>query len=273
MKAGAPALLDSAARRIANDTPLISFSARTETGWDVWYRQLSIGARFETGNVCGTCEFWFRRLPAEAPSVEVPALQGKLTGGLASLDPDVVDAFARLLPAGEYRVALFRFVPVRVLPGSSEDYFQSEQRAVWWEPGHTVNDPATPYYRVRGRDPARVTARGDESFEFMVPALAGASLDPARVSFFEAALADGAGATAVAIGILDVKQYYDSATAHWCAAHYLLDGHHKVEAAARGGAAITLLSFIACDAGVSGADDVDALLAGYPRAPAPASAA
>ena len=79
--------------------------------------------------------------------------------------------------------------------------------------------------------------------------------------------------TAVAISVLDVKQPanftedqkrqgYDHA--HWCLAHYLLDGHHKTFASSQVGHPLSLLSFLAIDKGISSpgqADRLEAILA------------
>ena len=48
-------------------------------------------------------------------------------------------------------------------------------------------------------------------------------------------------------------------TSHWCLAHYLIDGHHKVFAASETGMPCTLLSFLAVDQGVSSPEEVAVL--------------
>ena len=47
---------------------------------------------------------------------------------------------------------------------------------------------------------------------------------------------------------------------HWCLATYLLDGHHKVAAAARSNRSLDLLTFIARDASVAAEQDIDAVV-------------
>lgn len=42
---------------------------------------------------------------------------------------------------------------------------------------------------------------------------------------------------------------------HWCLTHFLLDGHHKLEAAATAGRPVRLLSLLALGEGMSGAED------------------
>ena len=74
--------------------------------------------------------------------------------------------------------------------------------------------------------------------------------------------------TALAVSILDLKKAVDAESeigTHWCLVHFLLDGHHKIYAAAQARRAITLLSFLAVDKGVSGLDDIEHLLKVLPR--------
>jgi len=70
--------------------------------------------------------------------------------------------------------------------------------------------------------------------------------------------------TAVAISTLDISQpavddqsndYYE----HWALTHFLLDGHHKLEAAARAGREVQLLALLSVDASLAKQTDVDTL--------------
>jgi hypothetical protein len=55
----------------------------------------------------------------------------------------------------------------------------------------------------------------------------------------------------LAVSVLDRTQPFDSADAHAGLVHFVLDGHHKLEAAARLGVAITVLSFVSIDASLA----------------------
>ncbi len=88
-------------------------------------------------------------------------------------------------------------------------------------------------------------------------------LDEQRIAYFRDQLTLGVRPTAIAVSVLDIKQYYDSDVAHWCLAHYLLDGHHKIAAAAETGCPITLLSFVTSDHGISAPENIDKLLNRY----------
>ena len=82
---------------------------------------------------------------------------------------------------------------------------------------------------------------------------------PMAEYFFKAKIGNGVKPTAIAISILDIKQPADwndgiISSSHWCLAHYLLDGHHKIFAASKTGEPMTLLSFLALGEGVSSSE-------------------
>ncbi|MFI6814870.1 hypothetical protein ACIBG7_20880 [Nonomuraea sp. NPDC050328] len=78
------------------------------------------------------------------------------------------------------------------------------------------------------------------------------STDEATVSRY--AEADTFG-TAVSLGVLDVSGPYFSDRQHWNLFHYLLDGHHKLLAAARAGRPLRLLSFVSVGRSLASPDD------------------
>jgi len=100
-------------------------------------------------------------------------------------------------------------------------------------------------------------------FEFIVPMFPYRSLRQKTVDSYLSILREHAIPTALAVSILDVKESVDSEAeinTHWCLAHFLLDGHHKVFAASQVRKPITMLSFLAVDKGVSRLDDIEHLL-------------
>lgn len=229
--------------------------------WGLWSRYLAVdGERiFQIGNICGTCEFLFRRVSDARTDVDVQAISGRLNEGLRGIDPEIVGSFSRLLSKDQYEVALFDTEPLRTAAGDRHDYFSNEARQDWIE-DEDIEDPGTTYFRVPGHRDIRHDGEHGKLFEFLVPMQYPESLDAERISKYEAQLADGGTPTAVALTILDIKQFYDGPTPHWCLAHYLLDGHHKVAAAARSGRPVRLLSFIATSHGISGDEHICAAL-------------
>ena len=87
--------------------------------------------------------------------------------------------------------------------------------------------------------------------------------DAHRVTEYSA-LPPGGPATAVAYSLLDLLQpamdegedYYE----HWVLTHFLLDGHHKIEAAARAGQRLRLLSLLDERISIAAAEDLAKLV-------------
>jgi hypothetical protein len=197
----------------------------------------------------------------------VGELADRLAAGVEWLDDSLVDALARLMPASPYRVLLLRLQPRLVMPGSDDDYFVVEQIenegdvvAFWGLPHH----PKVPYYRAGQRDlrfdRGRTNGPIGHFFEFVVPMFPEPWLAPERILDYEAHLAAGSMPTAVAISLLDVKGPALRGIDHWCLTHYLLDGHHKLAAAARAARPLTLMTFLATDQGTANDAEIEAAL-------------
>jgi len=116
--------------------------------------------------------------------------------------------------------------------------------------------PHTPYYRTFE------TAVDSDAhlYEFVVPMVPPSWNERSRVREFEGLLAAGGKATAVGLSILDVCQPASDLGpdyhAHWALTHFLIDGHHKMEAAASTGSAIRLLTLLSVGDGLATADQV-----------------
>ncbi len=94
------------------------------------------------------------------------------------------------------------------------------------------------------------------------------------VSEYMEGLRTKASGTALALAVLDVRSPADwnedrskDITEHWCLTHYLLDGHHKLNAAAEARKPLRLLSFIAVAQGVSTRENIESVVELLSRAP------
>ncbi|PVM93912.1 hypothetical protein [Caulobacter endophyticus] len=156
------------------------------------------------------------------------------------------------MPLGSYDALLLRSELEATIHGAPGDYFSGEQLEAWGPDGswNPEVEASTAYYRAG----VHAVAPDTRLFEFVMPMLQAQDLDPARIDHYCALIADGHEPTALAISVLDAKTAEEQA--HWCLAHYLLDGHHKVEAAVRMGRPITLISFLAHEKGVSSSDQI-----------------
>ena len=200
---------------------------------------------FDLSFWCGTCPLVFERLEGSNRTLSSEALQGRLNRGLTSIDAEVQDAASALIPDGTYLPMLLRVYPKLVSPAGKGDYFAQEQLAhrgtdqFWGLP----QQPKTQYYRGGSWR----TDKHEFLFEFLVPMLPPAWNERARVAEYEAQLRRGSAPTVLALSVLDHTQPYNHEDAHSGLIHFILDGHHKIEAAARARAPITVMSFLSMD--------------------------
>lgn len=212
-------------------------------------RSLSIGGKagFELSYWCGTCPFLFERQIGANQRFSVPELSDRLTAGLQSIDAEIVEVFGSLLPPGRYRPILLTVTPRLTLPVKERDYFSEDQVQTWGvEPFWGLPKyPRTPYYRTFQ------TVRDERShfYEFVVPMVPPSWNERERVAEMQGLLRSSDLPTAVAVSLLDVcapavalpgTEWYE----HWCLTHFLLDGHHKIEAAEAEGTSLRLLSLL-----------------------------
>ncbi|QIG42976.1 hypothetical protein G5V58_09570 [Nocardioides anomalus] len=219
---------------------------------------------YELSFWCGTCGLLFRRLEGadHAPSIDHDDLRSRLAAGLDGVDSTVVDAYGAVLARGEHRPLLLELRPRLVQPGTPDDYFTVEQVRVWGvDPFWGLPQyPATPYYRTTTR-----RLQDDTTLhEFVVGMVPPRYNDPAQVDAYADAMEAGAVPCAVAVSVLDVTAPATTPGEewgwHWGLTHFLLDGHHKLQAAARTGRPVRLLSLLALDHGLATREQVDRAL-------------
>lgn len=200
---------------------------------------------FELGMWCGTCPALFRKM-TEPGADDLGLANRRLNRGLDRIDDEVLRVYGRVLPRSEYTILLLDAEPQLIEPGTPGDYFSHEQVGTWGlgpVAGSTPEDPGTSYYRTF--DAPIDTDR--HLHEFLVPMVPPTWNDPGRVAEYESN-AEADCATAVAYSLLDVVQpatdHGEDHYEHWVLSHFLLDGHHKIEAAARARRPVRLLCFV-----------------------------
>jgi hypothetical protein len=233
-------------------------AAKSDSAW-AGRRLLTVDdvPAFELSFWCGTCQFLFERLPGAMLTFSSDDANS-LTTGPGVFDGEVISRFGALLPEGEYQPLLLQVEPRLIYPAKSGDYFAEEQVATWglesfWGlPAY----PRTPYYRT-----FETAVDADAHlYEFVVPMVPPSWNVRDRVAAYAAELAGGATPTAVAVSILDVcapavergPDYYT----HWALTHFLLDGHHKMQAAAETERPVRLLSLLALGSGLAEREQV-----------------
>ena len=207
---------------------------------------------------CGTCQLLFKRLDGANQTTSLKDVAERLADGLDGIDEAIVDRFAALLPQGSYLPMLIEIEPRLVFPLDADDYFANEQVATWnverfWGLPHY---PQTPYYRTF-QTPVAADAH---LYEFVVPMVPPNWNNPERVKELAERLAGSARPTAVAVSTLDISQPANHSGpgwyAHWGLTHFLLDGHHKLAAAAQIGKPVQLLSLLSVDASLASPEQI-----------------
>ncbi|MFI5527872.1 hypothetical protein ACIA8O_04870 [Kitasatospora sp. NPDC051853] len=216
---------------------------------------------FELSFWCGTCPLLFRRLEGSTETLSPENTLERLAEGLAGFDEGVLETFGALLPEGEYLPMLLRVEPRLIVPGKAGDYFGEEQVTTWgvdqfWG---LPEYPHTPYYRTF----ETAVDAAAHLYEFVVPMVPPTWNTRERVEEYALLMERGAVPTAVAVATLDVCEPAagtpDDHYRHWGLTHFLLDGHHKLEAAARTGRPVQLLSLLALDQGLATTEETTRL--------------
>lgn len=153
--------------------------------------------------------------------------------------------------------------PHKVSLGSGSDYFSNEQIKLWGVDGfwNLPHYPKIEYYKSLVKD----FGEKRKLFEFIVPMHPENWLKAEEIDSYKARIKSGQKPTALSVSVLDVKQpaTWDGepdVTEHWCLAHYLLDGHHKMFAASVENRPITMLSFLAIKESVATEENISTLL-------------
>ncbi|WP_404595481.1 hypothetical protein [Paenarthrobacter histidinolovorans] len=217
---------------------------------------------FELSWWCGTCQLLFKRLEGATETLSLPEMQQTLNSGIDKIEDGVLDAFTSLLPEGTYVPMLLRVQPELVYPGGQGDYFSEEQVDTWGISGFwgLPEYPQTPYYRT-WQAPVDASAH---AYEFVVPMVPPRWNDAARVKEYAQELLDSSTPTAVAVSILDVCEPAGGTgtdhCAHWGLMHFLLDGHHKMQAAAESQRPLQLLSLLSIEGGLGKGTEAERLV-------------
>jgi hypothetical protein len=214
--------------------------------------------------LCDTCGFIFERAGGANQSVDVAEFAETLRVGIEAPDASVVSTAGRAMPDGAYRVALLDVVLNLVWPGDENDYFAHEQLDLFgidsfWGLPH---NPRVPYFRTANlavSDHARL-------FEFVVPMFPPRRGNRETIEDYREQVTRGEHPRSLAISVLDIRQPayledWPDIDQHWCLAHFVVDGNHRVYGAAEAGKPARILSFISEEWSVATAAEIDQALA------------
>lgn len=251
---------ESIRTEIKSSTSIISFQTTGGGSWKVWDRFLTIDGKkaFHIGNICGTCNFFFERMDGANQKVSSKVTIEKLATSDVRIGSEVYYEIEKLMPVGRYLVINSQINPKFVKIGSQSDYFQNEEQGTWGVDGFwgLPHYPRINYYREEGH------AIDDRKmlYCFYIPIVPENWLDDTVVADYEKKYQDGTVPTAVAISHLDTKEPADweegkKYTQHLCFANYVLDGHHKIYAAAKMGKPLNIISFLSIENSISTEED------------------
>ena len=230
-----------------------------------WHRFLTLDGKraYEIGNVCGTCEFYFEKLAGANRTFSADRLSAELEDLRVPPTPALLAALGRILPKGRFTAVLSEARPRLAMPATEFDYFSNEGIDLFGvDPFYGVpHSPKTPYYRL-GEDSVPPKA---VLFKLGIPFQNPNALDLDTIARYRSDIRQGKQPTVFAIAVLDVKgpATWDGNppfTEHYMLAQYVLDGHHKLRAAAELGAPIQFLSFLSAEESVATPDELRAAL-------------
>ena len=244
----------------------------------LWYAALTVDGRriFEYGCPCGTCGITFKKIASPHYRVS-DAEAADLLGALDRVPSDLVlKRLARILPQGAYYPAVIEAPARLVVPGTADDYFATDVvRLFGLEPPEYTSpqDPGTSYYRLGSEHGVTVHYPGGEIWisghflgarpagttntllmQIVMPLHDPAKLNRDRVEYWKARARDGHPLTAFAVSVLDNQAPADSHfgddpdypfQGHMLLTHCLLDGHHRLQAAAELNSRVRTLTLLA----------------------------
>ena len=227
-----------------------------------FYGGLTIAGKrvFNYLTACGTCGFLFEKLAEPEARLDDEAMV-ELLSTLETLPDDATLArIAAILPPGEYVPLIVEAVPLLVQRGDPDDYLAGDYlRLFGYEPpdGTELPDPKTRYYRMGPAIAQRCRSGGLSAearlFSFLAPLHDPATLDRARVDHWRGVAASGRPLTGFAFAGFEAKSPHgsgegsdpdDDVSVHLELKSFLLDGHHRVQAAAESGVPARVLAMV-----------------------------
>jgi hypothetical protein len=245
-----------------------------------WYHHLLVAGQrvFEYGCPCGTCGIVFRRVGTSTHRLS-DAEAFTLLGRLDSVPSDGnLRRLARVLQSGIYHPAIVEGAVRLVDPGTPDDYFASDVvRLSGLEPPEyeQPSGPRTMYYRLGSDRVLKRTGRLTSPHKALVTSVIMPLHDPSqlnreRIDYWLREGEAGVPLTAFAVSVIDNQQpamrpadpsyAYEE---HFLFTNCLLDGHHRVQAAAESGRTIRVLSLLARESSMVKSEDVSTILRGY----------
>jgi hypothetical protein len=248
-----------------------------------WYGHLTVAGQrvFEYGCPCGTCGIVFRKIGSITNRIsdsEAISLLGTLDTVPSSA---VLQRLARALEPGSYYLTVIEGTVLRVEPGTPDDYFATDVVRLFGLENPDYKEPSSPhttYYRLGVEHALERTWRRSGPHRALITAVVMPLHDPSllnreRVDFWKQQFDAGVCLTAFAVSVIDNQSpAMDAADdtygykEQFLFTNCLLDGHHRIQAAAELGAPIRILAFVTEEFSLTqSTDDLVAVLRQYGR--------
>jgi hypothetical protein len=258
--------------------------------WGITHLTIGGESVFVFGNPCGTCGILFQKVGSVADRVsDAQAVQ--LLGTLDALPPpDALRRLARVLQPGAYYPSIVAGAVKLIAPGDADDYFATDvlrlfsyQAPDGWAPVDSdapddteLTGPGTTYYRLGVDRQLDRTGRLTGPHKALVTAVVMPLQEPShlnreRIAYWKRQHDAGMPLTAFAVAVLDNQApakeppdptypYEEQFLLTLC----LLDGHHRMQAAAELGAPVRILSLLTKEFSRGyNSDDIATVLSGY----------
>ena len=262
--------------------PCITHGPELDADRSRWYHHLLVSGErlFQYGAPCGTCGIVFGKLRSTSDRLD----DGQVASLLGTLEtipaPGTLRRLGKILEPGTYLPVVLEGSVERVSPGDGRDYFSTDAaRLFGFEPPEYKEpfDPGTAYYRFGPAYTLERSGRMGGPHAALLTSLIMPLHDPEvlsadRVAYWKARSWDGLPLTALAVSVLDAQAPAMEPAdpdyeweEHIVFTHCLLDGHHRVQAAAELGASLRILSFVAPDASLVLEAEIGPLIAPFRR--------
>ncbi len=210
---------------VTHEDSVISFPVR-EGRERPWWRYLDIHDRaiYLIGNMCDTCKALFElKRNAQLPLAPEALAESFRTGLPRIATGRIIETVKAIMPKGDYVVGLLEITPRPISPSS---FLGDTPRHYHW----------SQYDRVTHAGILTVQ-------ELILPLVSGRRLRGRRVGWYKREIKRGTRPAALALSLVDTR-CISGRQIDWKLVHFLLDGHHKVMAAADLHQPLTLLSFL-----------------------------
>ncbi|MBI9051827.1 MAG: hypothetical protein JEZ00_20590 [Anaerolineaceae bacterium] len=250
-----------------NGESIISFQPWQTSGTEYeldssrWYCHLLVNGEriYEYGCPCGTCGIIFRKVGSTNHKISDPeAVQ--ILGDLKKIPSSKgLQQLARVLEPGIYHPLVIEGKITSIEPGAANDYFATDVvRLFGFEPPEykEPSGPWTTYYKFRSDNETGRTGHISGLHNALITAVVMPLHDPSklnreRIDYWKQKHSQGNTLTAFAISVIDNQSpamgspdptyKYEE---HYLFTNCVIDGHHRIQAAAELEASVRILSFV-----------------------------